>query len=210
MVSRLAGVVRRHPLRFGIPFVALWTLVLILAINVLSGPSDPSSPYFTKSKILAGHSQNHDVPLLAVNSGPAGARVPQGPVSRPDPKLTPGAVAIKDSAAVCKVSKHEPRISPTNPLIPLSEQQAVFQSYRISPVSSRHYALDFLVPLQLGGALTQNNVWPISTTKGTGFTQKELLNVRMHILVCHGEMPLAEAQRMMAEDWVGLWVRYGA
>jgi hypothetical protein len=45
---------------------------------------------------------------------------------------------------------------------------------------------------------------------GVSFHQKEVLNQRMHTLVCHGEMPLAQAQHEMATDWVGLWAKYGA
>jgi hypothetical protein len=148
--------------------------------------------------------------LIATTTGPGNPKAPTGSVARPNPLLTPGEVAVKDSGTVCKVSKHEPRISPTHPLIPVSQQDAVYQAYKIAPNRAKHYGLDFLIPLQLGGATTMKNVWPISTTKGVGFSQKQLLNVRMHILVCHGEMPLAEAQRMMADDWVALWIKYGA
>ena len=201
--------VRRRPALFGVPFAALVAVALLIGIDILIGPADPSARYFAASKIQA----NHTVPGDYALSAPAGAtrnNTPTGPVSRPDPRLTPGLAATTDPRAVCKVSKHEPRISATNPLIPLSEQQAVFQTYRITPNASKHYGLDFLIPLQLGGSTSIKNVWPISTTKGVAFNQKELLNVRMHILVCHGEMPLAEAQRMMAEDWVALWIKYGA
>jgi hypothetical protein len=193
---------------FGVPFAALVAVVVLIGIDLVLGPADPSARYFPTSKIQASHLVPGDVALIGPANG--SLKTPTGPVSRPDPRLTPGVVALTDPRAVCKVSKHEPRISPTHPLIPVSEQLAVFQAYRITPNASKHYSLDFLVPLQLGGSTSIKNVWPISTTKGVGFNQKQLLNVRMHILVCHGEMPLAEAQRMMAEDWVALWVRYGA
>jgi hypothetical protein len=185
--------------------------IALVAVSFLLGPSDPSAPYFPTTRLNANHAGSAEISGMAVTAGPShNLKSPTGPVARPDSRVTPGVVATTDVGAVCKTSKHVPRISPTNPLIPLSEQDAIFKAYRISPSASKRYALDFLIPMQLGGAMTAANVWPMSTTKGVGFTEKQLLNVRMHILVCHGEMPLTQAQTLMANDWVGLWVRYGA
>jgi hypothetical protein len=202
---------RRRRLIWAAPLAAPLVAIALIGATFVLGPADPSAPYFPSTRVDANRVAPNSISGIAVTAGPTGnLKTPTGPVARPDPRLTPGVVASTDAAAVCQQSKHVPRISPTNPLITLAEQNAIFKAYRISPTASKHYGLDFLVPLQLGGATAPANVWPMSTTKGVGFTDKQLLNIRMHILVCHGEMPLAEAQKLMANDWVSLWIKYGA
>ncbi len=208
----MTRLLRRRRLIWAAPLAAPLVALALVAVTFVFGPADPSAPYFPTIRVDSNRGVTTAISGLTVATGPSSStlKAPTGPVARPDPRLTPGVVATTNSAAVCQQSKHVPRISPTNPLISLTEQDTIFKAYRISPTASKHYALDFLIPLQLGGATTPANVWPMSTTKGVGFTEKQLLNVRMHILVCHGEMPLTEAQKLMADDWVGLWVRYGA
>jgi hypothetical protein len=193
------------------PAVAPLLAMAIVALNFALSPYDPSAPYFRTAKIPSSLIPVADTSGIAVLTGPGKTlKAPTGSVARPDPRLTPGAVALSDPTAVCRQSRHAPRISNTNPLLSVAEQGAIYKSYRVAPNTIKRYSLDFLVPLQLGGAVTPANVWPISLTKGMGFAEKQRLNVRMHILVCHGEMPLADAQKLMADDWVALWVRYGA
>ena len=86
----------------------------------------------------------------------------------------------------------------------------MFNEYRLGPQESKHYGLDFLIPIQLGGANTMANIWPMPLNRGLSFHQKEVLNIRMHIVVCHGEMAIAQAQQAFSTDWVKLWVLYGA
>jgi hypothetical protein len=37
---------------------------------------------------------------------------------------------------------------------------------------------------------------------------KDCLEDRLHALVCAGQMPLDEAQRAIAEDWIAAYQRY--
>jgi hypothetical protein len=66
--------------------------------------------------------------------------------------------------------------------------------------------LDHLVPLEMGGADTIENIWPqCGPTGGTlwqrYFKQKDVVENYLTALVKSGNMDLAEAQRQIARDW---------
>jgi hypothetical protein len=108
-------------------------------------------------------------------------------------------------------SKHTRGLySQNNLLIPPADQQAVLAAYKIPAQQAKHYGFDFLIPLQLGGANARQNIWPMSRTRGVGFREKYVLNIRMHVLVCHGEIPLQQVQQAIASDWIKLWMQYAA
>jgi hypothetical protein len=94
-------------------------------------------------------------------------------------------------------------------LVSPADQQAIFDEYHIPAANTKHYGLDFLVPLQLGGANARANMWPVSTSHGVGFHEKEVLNIRLHELVCRRDLQLDQAQKAVAADWVKLWLVYG-
>jgi hypothetical protein len=141
-------------------------------------------------------------PALAVPAAPLVTAL--GPVSRPNPSLTPGAVAQHDVTVICQDSKRS-----THPPIPSSWDQAIFGEYNIAQKDQGRYRFDYLVPLQLGGANALPNLWPV-TERSIGFHEKERLNARLRIAVCQGEVPLAQAQHDIAADWYTLWTKYGA
>jgi hypothetical protein len=124
-----------------------------------------------------------------------------GPVARPTPYLTPGVVAVRDATAVCQQPKR------TRAPIPYAQQLSVLGEYRIPVQSAGNYGLDYLVPLQLGGAAVLRNIWPVPLN-GVGFHEKEQLNYRLRLLVCQGGIQLGDAQQQIARDWYALWVKY--
>ena len=64
-------------------------------------------------------------------------------------------------------------------------------------------------PLELGGADTEANLWPESyDTEPWNAHLKDLLEDRLHALVCHGEMPLQEAQSAFFGNWIDAYRRY--
>jgi hypothetical protein len=178
---------------------------------VLAGCSaDPSAPYF-RSAAATPESPAKVLTQRVVATPSAGAQIPSGAIARPDAKLTPGVIASSDVATVCHQPSHAKGIfSPRSRLVSAADQAAVFSAYRISAQQAKHYGLDFLIPLQLGGANTRTNIWPMPLNRGLGFHQKEILNIRVHILVCHGEMRIDQAQHAFETDWVKLWSQYGA
>ena len=58
-----------------------------------------------------------------------------------------------------------------------------------------------LIPLELGGANSIQNLWPQFYLPKPGARQKDVVENRLHKSVCSGAMSLAEAQRRIATNW---------
>jgi hypothetical protein len=75
------------------------------------------------------------------------------------------------------------------------------------------FEYDHLVALELGGAVNDaRNLWPEPDYLGAaGFylNPKDRLERVLNRLVCGGRLTLANAQRMIAGDWVAAYRRYG-
>src|ERR1039458_1097833 len=153
----------------------------------------PPPPSFPTSRPATS-----EVPLFAAALAVGGPRTTIiGAVSRPNPALTPGAVAITNPATVCALP------APSSSVVPYLETAAVLAAYKIPSQDAGQYGLDYLVPLDLGGSTSQANLWPAST-KGIGYHEKETLNVRLHTLVCQGQLPLGQVQQELIADWYSL------
>lgn len=185
----------------------LLAVIALLPTSCIFGPADPSAQYFPASRPAANPAPVVD----ASNQSLAIQAVIRGQLPMPNPKLTPGAVASTDLTAVCRQSKHiKGLFSRKNPAISLADEQAAFAEYGIPLAEQKRYGLDFLVPQLLGGANTLSNIWPVKKSGAVGFHEKERLGLRLHIVVCHGELPLTQAQQQVAADWGKLYVKYGA
>jgi hypothetical protein len=69
------------------------------------------------------------------------------------------------------------------------------------PQPSGSFELDHLIPLELGGDNADANLWPEPASPVPGFHQKDVLENRLHELVCSGRLALGDAQRAIASDW---------
>jgi hypothetical protein len=203
---------KRGRLRFlsALAGVALGTGVMLIA----SRPADPSAQFFPAQRVVRNLDLPSGVDTVRVSTAKAPNQLPRGPIYRPNPSLTPGVVAVTNIKTVCAGPKNIHGLflpGTLNTTVAAAVQQRVFAAYKVPALRMPLYGLDYLVPLQLGGADTPANIWPVpKTTRGLGFHDKEVLNIRVHILVCHGDMTLAQAQKQMATDWVSMWVQYGA
>ena len=65
--------------------------------------------------------------------------------------------------------------------------------------------LDHLAPVELGGATDQANLWPQPPDQAR---KKDVLENRLHQLVCDGQVQLGLAQRAITSDWVAAYDRY--
>jgi hypothetical protein len=157
---------------------------------------------------------NAQAPVAAgqASTGPdlAGVQLPDfqmplidGGVSLPNIRLTPGAVATTNANVVCSLPKHGDGVG-----MPAAEQTAVYDAYGYVAVSQqRKYILDDLVPLDLGGAQVQSNVWP-AALRGTGFYEKVQTDHILRDLVCRRLISLPQAQRALERDWYTAWLTY--
>lgn len=182
-----------------IPVLAVALVAVLLATGCGArsvSSADPSAPYFPPSSPSPVASQG-----ASANAAAAPSVGGLGPISRPDLRITPGVVAVRDVTAVCQAPKH------THIQIPYYVQLSVYASYGLPATAAASYGLDYLVPLQLGGAVVKANLWP-AAIQGIGFHQKEQLNYRLRLMVCEQGLPLAQAQQDIVSDWYALWIRY--
>lgn len=130
-------------------------------------------------------------------------RAPGVPASAmPNPSLTPGKAVTASRAAVC-VPGYSSRVRN----VPASEAEAVYARYGVAHVPYAH-EVDHLVSLELGGSNEITNLWPEPYAGRWGARTKDVLENRLHDLVCSGALSLRHAQRIEAANWVAAYRRY--
>lgn len=110
----------------------------------------------------------------------------------PDPKLTPGRVAQseKDRRGVT-----------------VEMEQKVFARYRLPWSSRPAFKIDHLIPLELGGADTIDNLWPQSLrAKPYGWERKELLTEVLLQRIAKRQITLEQAQEQIRRDWIDAFI----
>jgi hypothetical protein len=134
---------------------------------------------------------------------------------RPDRRCTPGAVnpAVTQSSidsTICR-SGWTRTVRPPERVTD-AEKLASLRAYGEGPAS--RYEYDHLVPLELGGAVNDaRNLWPepdYPQRQGFYLNPKDKLETALKRLVCARRIPLASAQRQIAENWVAAMARYAA
>lgn len=123
---------------------------------------------------------------------------------KPNPNLTPGDVLTTDSKVVC-VKGYTRTVRD----VPESLKKKVYLSYGITHHKHKEYEVDHLISLELGGSNSIKNLWPESyVTKPLNAHIKDVLENKLHSLVCQGKLDLKEAQKEIAEDWIKAYTRY--
>jgi hypothetical protein len=122
-------------------------------------------------------------------------------VDVPNPTLTPGTV-LTSTARVC-VSGYASSVRD----VPDSEKEAVYSEYGVPHVPYQH-EVDHLVSLELGGSNRITNLWPEPYAGRWGARTKDVLENRLHELVCSGQLSLTFAQHIEATNWVAAYKRY--
>jgi hypothetical protein len=118
----------------------------------------------------------------------------------PDPKCTPGAVMTMDLEVIChqstKVRRHVSAVV----------HRRAFSDYGlVFPQPRGAFEVDHLIPLELGGDNTIENLWAEAAEPRPGFHEKDRVENYLHEKVCAGEMKVAEAQHLIATDWLSVW-----
>ena len=113
----------------------------------------------------------------------------------PNHAVTPGDVAQRDEAVVCRLgeARRERAVS-------YRTRDRVYLAYGI-PRGQRKglYRIDHLIPLELGGSNRPSNLWPQTYADSK---RKDRVEGELHEAVCTGAMTLAAAQRAIAQDWL--------
>jgi hypothetical protein len=133
----------------------------------------------------------------------------------PNAVLTPGAInpAVTQAtigSTIC-VSGWTATVRPPSAYTTdLKRQQIVAYGYGDPKLAD--YEEDHLISLEIGGAPRDpKNLWPepytvkLSDGRPVGARVKDLIENRLHDLVCAGRMSLAAAQHEIATDWITAW-----
>ena len=110
----------------------------------------------------------------------------------PNPKLTPGRVAgsEKERGGVTVVI-----------------EQKVFARYKIPWTYRAQFKIDHLIPRELGGADTIDNLWPQRIrAKPYGSDRKELLTDVLLQKVRANKMSVENAQEEIRRDWIDAFI----
>lgn len=120
----------------------------------------------------------------------------------PNPALTPGVVLTTSTLKVCT-----PGYSSSVRDVPTSVSDAVYARYHVVHTPYAH-EVDHLVSLELGGSNAISNLWPEPYAGGWGARTKDVLENRLHGLVCSGALSLPHAQHLEATNWVTAYRRF--
>ncbi|MDA8197787.1 MAG: hypothetical protein M0019_11350 [Actinomycetota bacterium] len=129
------------------------------------------------------------------------------PKALPDRACTPGAIDVNISQAnlsstICSYGYTESLRPPyflTEPV-----KYSLMKSYGYEGLELHSFELDHLIPLELGGASTYQNLWPeLNNYPAPGYlNSKDIVENRLHLAVCDGVVSLAAAQSAIARDWI--------
>lgn len=121
--------------------------------------------------------------------------------SLPDAGCTPGTVfPLITSVQVC-VSGYSKSVRS----VPESVKRQVYVEYGITTHATGEYEVDHLISLELGGSNDIANLWPEPAEPQPGFHQKDIVENFLHRQVCDGVISLAEAQKVIATDWLDIF-----
>lgn len=110
----------------------------------------------------------------------------------PNPKLTPGRIAQSD--------KDRGGVS-------VEMEQKVFARYRLPWSRRPAYKIDHLIPVELGGADTIDNLWPQRLkARPYGPDRKELLAEVLLHRIARKQITLEQAQEQIRSDWIDAFI----
>ena len=155
------------------------------------------------SAFVISHASSH---VVQSQPSPGSCHVRgQYPFTMPDLHGTPGALnpAVTQATirtTICRTgysSSIRPSTSVTEP-----EKLASIRAYGFHQ-AAWSYEYDHLISLELGGAANdRRNLWP---ENGASPNLKDKVENYLHARVCDGSMSLANAQRIVALDWVSFY-----
>ncbi len=122
----------------------------------------------------------------------------------PNRAFTPGATRQASLEEVCAL-RHEEVVRPVSP----SQRQKVLEEYGIPAAQSDDYELDYLITPGLGGEDDIRNLWPQPHRAATwNAYAKDVLEERLHEMVCSRQLDLAVAQEAIATNWIAAYQKY--
>ena len=121
----------------------------------------------------------------------------------PDPACTPGNIFPNTTVAQVCV----PGYSATVRDVSVETKSLVYAEYEVEHHVTGDWEVDHLIPLSIAGSNDISNLWPEPASPTPGFHQKDDVELYVLRLVCAGSLPLADAQRAVATNWLAVYAQ---
>ncbi|HVB41795.1 MAG TPA: DUF3761 domain-containing protein [Streptosporangiaceae bacterium] len=184
----------------------------VTTLGSAGGPGQAASPASSGSAGAVPVSG----PPIARPSGPGtGEWTLAGGVVLPNRYLTPGAVNLAVTQAdmgstICRTGYTRTIRPPEEYTTKLKKSQLAAGYTYHGDRRTGDYEEDHLISLELGGSPTDSrNLWPEPYHATEGAKVKDLVENRLHDLVCSGQLSLAAAQYAISVNWWAAYKRYG-
>ena len=148
--------------------------------------------------------------FLISHASSAEATSPVLPIS----SITPGVVnpqvtQVNIQTTIC-VSGYTATIRPPSSYattLKKKQLETTYSFYHDSKLGD--FEEDHLISLEIGGHPTdKRNLWPQHWSGRNGAHKKDILENRLHRMVCNGKISLEEAQTAVFVDWISAYKRY--
>src|SRR6516165_3057200 len=123
----------------------------------------------------------------------------------PDPTLSPGAIRTTHVNDICSHGTFELRHWSKE------RDRKIMQEYNVTQDQRWEFELDHLVPLGIGGAGDDKNLWAeprASIEKEWPAEKKDELEWTLRQLVCDGQLDIRVAQAAIRDDWISAYKLY--
>jgi hypothetical protein len=224
-----------HPTRRSGLNWTIWALVLIAVAALADGTTRPSSSNVTAGETpistASAATPGTDVPGPAVSpslmstaakttptpvpvQATGGVVVTRAGAVLPDPARTPGAtnpaVTQSDIHSTICVSGWTATVRPSSSYTTTLKEQQLAGGYAYrGDTLAEDYEEDHLISLELGGSPdSELNLWPEPYIATDGARTKDLVENKLHSLVCSGAVSLATAQHAIATNWFTAYLSY--
>jgi hypothetical protein len=182
------------------PISRIAAAFLVAASLTACTTSTPAVATISRTAPTATQPPHTTSPVAAIRPAARHPHIPA--VDLPNHALTPGVAFGVGTARICV-----PGYGASVRNVPDSEKAAVYRRYGIVWVPYQH-EVDHLISLEIGGSNAIRNLWPEPYAGRWGARTKDVLENRLHDLVCSGRLTLRSAQRQEANDWVAAYRRY--
>jgi hypothetical protein len=126
-----------------------------------------------------------------------------GQVGLPSAFLTPG-----DAKKVTKEQICTPGYVASIKATKDSMKEEAFSRYGLRDGKSSTDVLDHLIPVELGGTDSIENLWPEPVKGEWNAAQKDALEQKLLGMVCDGSLTVKQAQTAIKKNWVQAYQQY--
>lgn len=181
-------------------------------VSAIPAPVLPPTTPASAPKPTTSPARRSTTPRPAETTG--GIRTNRAGAILPDPRRTPGAInpAVTQASigrTICIAGWTATIRPPSSYTTALKQHQlATGYAYR-GDTDTSSYEEDHLISLELGGSPTaEGNLWPEPYAAADGARTKDIIENKLHRLVCARAISLATAQHAIARNWYTAYLTY--